>query len=606
MSSQKETKKQKRQTYKSQLFDSFENEETEDRIERNFDLKDFFKGAGYFLQTISIILGTYLAYMYLNFIYPMDYESPSNAFINFMIIIVILLAFFSLEYLKRTQIHKIGDHKKRSLKIEDKQISHGEWRITRTVGLIFISLLSVATGTYGFYSFVLNSQQEAPTLSVDEVVKTEDKGIAQEQKIIASLDEAISKLRNEIKQDLANRQNFAVWNNVKVLMPEVKKKHESYLKQIEATQEQRKLHKQDLSLLQKRRFNKEDKTQVQNQEISTAHDNKKEYYATIGFGIWLVLELSLLYFVAYPYILEYQAKHDFLLAKLNIPQKPLPKNQTSEIPKNEPLQEVFYKDEFIKYALNRPLSIPEDRVSTNQLDKLLDGYPDKMDKKLWTKLVDRLNYAELSNKQNRLNKLKDLSKEVSKSQKWTEKNGNLDKEKKESINFTSQKIEDFLSKIYEQFQDEIKHGYVSLEEIEAIVQERCPSGMVTETLETIIVRELKKFIEEVKQEDNAQKISHFQNPKNGREKAHNGQEIDTPFGGGGAIGFVQTYAIEQNQMNQVGKMNKAKRQKKYHLSEQEIYELIGQYSYREIAEMAGCSKSHVSNVKKRVEADIKI
>ena len=375
-----------------------------DYAERNWFYQRASILLSYPLQAISVLAGSYLLFQMAYFLWGVDLQDLQGMGVFAFCISI----FLGIEALRRWLVNTTGHHYVATFRTQKGKLHAGEWLGTKRIWLLIISGILVSTGTIGIYQYIKNNRPEVATVDMKTVTSPLEAKIGQEKKQIASLDAEKQQILLAKSTELKDKRSYVEWNGKELLLPEVKERHKNYDKQLQALYTQREKHLALVAQYEQKLTQKENHTEDQNQAAISSNNLNTELYAGIGAGIWLGFEMLLVFMLSYTWLYKYGVKREQLLQgvenkkkhKTTVNQVTAKQEQTQEIP-------VFYHKEFIAHVKNRKIPVPEDRVQEGQLEEIIDGFPNPLNQKLWNKLLNRVEYAELQNKQVRLDKLEE-------------------------------------------------------------------------------------------------------------------------------------------------------------------------------------------------------
>lgn len=263
----------------------------------------------YPLQLISILAGSYLLFEIIQYVWQLRLYTSRGA-VAFAACIGI---FIGIESLRRWLVNTTGYNYLTTFKIVDQQLKKGEWLQSNLICLFLISCILIATGTMGVYQYIKQSSPKASTYDVAQVVSPIEQKIKDEKTTIQRLDQDIQGLMQAKKRELKDPKSYAIWKGKEYLLPEVKKRHTNYDKQIDAMHLQRQTHQVLIQQYEKKLNRKESQTTKKNQEIIQTNKQHKEVYAGTTAGIWLCFEMMLVYMLSYQWLYLYGAKKESLL-----------------------------------------------------------------------------------------------------------------------------------------------------------------------------------------------------------------------------------------------------------------------------------------------------
>lgn len=269
----------------------------------------------YPLQLISIIAGSYLLFTLAQHVWQLSFITYQGVAIS----VACMVLFLGIEGLRRWLVNTTGYNYFATLRIYQGHLKKGEWLKSNLLGLSFISIILVLTGTLGVYQYIKNNSPEAPTLNVEQIVSPLAQKIQEEKTYLKNIDSQIQSLLQSKKKELAASKSYGRWQGKDFLLPEVKERHRQYDRQIKAMQTQRQVHQNLILQYEKQRYQKEEKVESKNQKISQVNAQQTKQIASITAGIWLGFEMILIFMLAYPWIYIYQSKKEKLLENLDDP-----------------------------------------------------------------------------------------------------------------------------------------------------------------------------------------------------------------------------------------------------------------------------------------------
>ena len=271
----------------------------------------------YPLQLISILAGSYLLYDIAKFVWQLDNSSINASFIY----VGCILIFIGIETLRRWLVNTTGYHYMATFKVKDQKLIQGEWLRVKMYWLLLISVLLITSGTYGTYIYIKQNSPKADVLSMEVATSPIESKIKDEKTAITQIDQHIAQLMQSKKSELKDFKNYQVWDGREYLLPEAKKRHENYDKQIADMQKQRETHQNLVLQYEQRLSKKEQATESENAKITTLHQINKEVYAGISAGIWLCFEILLVFMLSYTWMFRYGVKREKLLEMIDLKKK---------------------------------------------------------------------------------------------------------------------------------------------------------------------------------------------------------------------------------------------------------------------------------------------
>lgn len=266
----------------------------------------------YPLQAISIAAGSYLLFSLAQHIWGLAFRS----YLGIVSFIFCIILFLGIEGLRRWLVNSTGYNYFTTLKVYHGQLKKGEWLRSNLISLGFISIVLVLTGTLGVYQYIKNNKPQTPTINIEKITSSLSQKILDEKKHLQKLDQQIQSLLQSKKKELTETKSYGAWKGKDYLLPEVKERHRQYDQQIQAMQQQRQTHQNLILQYESQRIQKEENTEVKNQQILQKNYQSTEQIASITAGIWLVFEIILIFMLTYPWIYIYKSKKEKLLENL--------------------------------------------------------------------------------------------------------------------------------------------------------------------------------------------------------------------------------------------------------------------------------------------------
>ncbi len=280
-----------------------------DYAERNYLYYLVSAWLSYPLQLISILAGSYLLYDTMRFgqvelsIFKQDW----------ILAIIGLLIFLGIESLRRWLVSTTGYNYLTTFRMVENRVRPGQWIRSNLMTLILISSLLVSSGTLGVYKVVQNHAPEAKILDIQATLSPWDEKIQETQDQIQGLHENVNQIIAQKQQELKDKRSYARWKGKDYLLPEVKERHVRYDRQVANMQEQQQKYLSLAEQYEKQRISEKTQVERQNKAQEIASGEHKEHYALVTAGVWLLFELILSFFLAYPWIYLFYCKKELLL-----------------------------------------------------------------------------------------------------------------------------------------------------------------------------------------------------------------------------------------------------------------------------------------------------
>lgn len=324
-----------------------------DYAERNYVYYLVSNWLSYPLQLISILAGSYLLYdtMRLGQI-KLDFFEQ-----DWILAALGLAIFLGIESLRRWLVNTTGYNYLTTFRILGNRLQSGQWIRSNLFTLILISILLVTSGTLGVYRMVQNHAPKAEIKDLQVVLAPWDEKIKEMKEQIRSLNGNVSKIITQKQGELKDQRSYARWKGKDYLLPEVKERHIRYDQQVGIMQDQQQTYLSLAEQYEIRRTAEQEKIEKHNEIQQIESGQHKEHYASVTAGVWLLFELILSFFLAYPWIYLFYCKKELLLY-------PDPSLKTPETHKDQasylnPQGTVVKKSELPRNAENPEPEFPE-------------------------------------------------------------------------------------------------------------------------------------------------------------------------------------------------------------------------------------------------------